>query len=163
MGETKTTGRKAKAHVDEKLAMSVPSHQLLEELAAECASNPSLDNTFQYAFALCKSDSQSELKYAVTILDGLIKEYRHQVDCMYGAATALYLLGKYDEARSRCEAILRSKPDMRDVAELHAACIIAMEDEQEAKMKEAAVKGTIGVAAVGLAIGIAGMLLSKRR
>jgi fission 1 protein len=99
MGETKNTSRKTKAHVDEKLAMSVPSRDLLEALAVECASKPSLDNTFQYAFALCKSDNPSELRYAVTILDGLIKEYKYQVDCMYGAATALYLLGNYDEAR----------------------------------------------------------------
>lgn len=106
MGENKTTGRKAKAHVDEKLAMSVPSRQLLEALAVECASNPSLDNTFQYAFALCKSNDSSELRYAVAILDGLIKEYKHQVDCMYGAATALYLLGKYDEARVRIHIVL---------------------------------------------------------
>jgi high-affinity Fe2+/Pb2+ permease len=52
---------------------------------------------------------------------------------------------------------------MRDVAELHVAAIVAMEDEQEAKMKKAAIEGTIGVAAVGLVIGIAGMLLSKKR
>ena len=25
--------------------------------------------------------------------------YEHQIDCMYGAATALYLLGDYAEAR----------------------------------------------------------------
>jgi hypothetical protein len=46
----------------------------------------------------------SELRYAVSILDGLVKEgYEHQVDCMYGAATALYLLGDYQEARVRLQ------------------------------------------------------------
>jgi ferredoxin len=36
----------------------------------------------------------------VTILDGLVKEgYEHQMDCMYGAACALYLLGDYEKAR----------------------------------------------------------------
>ena len=56
--------------------------------------------TFQYAFCLSKSPEPSELRYAVAMLDGLVKEgYEHQVDCMYGAACALYLLGDYDKAR----------------------------------------------------------------
>jgi len=100
MGKTKGTQRKAKASIDEKLALSTPSRELLESLAVECASKPSNDNTFQYAFALAKSDNVRELEYAVSILDGLVKEqYEFQVDCMYGAATALYRLGDYDEAR----------------------------------------------------------------
>ena len=55
---------------------------------------------FQYAFALSKSRQESELRYAVTILDNLVKEgYDHQLDCMVGAATALYLLMDFDEGR----------------------------------------------------------------
>jgi hypothetical protein len=65
-----------------------------------CATDPSPDRTFQYGFCLSKSTEPSELRYAVTILDGLVKEgYDHQVDCMYGAAVALYLLGEFDKAR----------------------------------------------------------------
>jgi hypothetical protein len=102
MGTNKHTQRKAKASVDEKLRLSTPSRDLLESLAVSCASKPSQDNTFQYAFALAKSDNTRELEYAVTILDGLIKEkYEYQIDCMYGAATALYRLKRYDEARVR--------------------------------------------------------------
>jgi fission 1 protein len=75
---------------------------VLEELALKCANEPSPDMTFQYAFCLSKSEEPSELRYAVAILDGLVKEgYEHQIDCMYGAATALYLLGEYDAARVR--------------------------------------------------------------
>ena len=102
MGETKQSARQAKADVDAKLELAEPSRELLEELAIACAKDPNPDNTFQYAFCLSKSKERSELRYAVTILDGLVKEgYEHQVDCMYGSATALYLLEEYDQARVR--------------------------------------------------------------
>lgn len=65
-----------------------------------CAKDPSPDNTFQYAFCLSKSSERSELRYSITILDGLVKEgYEHQMDCMYGAACAFYLLEDYNRAR----------------------------------------------------------------
>jgi fission 1 protein len=100
MGTNKQTQRKAKASIDEKLRLSTPSRDLLESLAVSCASKPSQNSTFQYAFALSKSDNKRELEYAVSILDGLVKEnYEFQLDCMYGAATALYRLEKYEEAR----------------------------------------------------------------
>ena len=100
MGETKQSQKQAKADVDAKLKLAEPSRQLLEELAVACAKDPTPDNTFQYAFCLSKSSERSELRYAVTILDGLVKEgYEHQIDCMYGSATALYLLEEYDQAR----------------------------------------------------------------
>lgn len=103
MGETKSRQKEIKDELDRKLSLSVPSRQLLEDLAVACASNPSPQNTFQYAFALSKSKEKSELRYAVGMLDGLVKDqYEHQVDCMYGAATALYLLGDYEEARVCC-------------------------------------------------------------
>eukprot|EP00978_Attheya_sp_CCMP212_P047030 scaffold421189_cov48-Attheya_sp.AAC.3 len=118
------------------------------------ASSPSPDNTFQYAFCLCKSNEPSELRYAVTILDSLVKEgYGHQVDCMYGAATALYLLQEYAESRARCEQILRSKPESRGAAELHLACIEAAEQKERDQLKKAAVGGTAAVVgAIGLAV-----------
>mmetsp|Transcript_8632 Transcript_8632/g.10821 ORF Transcript_8632/g.10821 Transcript_8632/m.10821 type:complete len:164 (+) Transcript_8632:114-605(+) len=163
MGRTKNTQYKMKKHIDEKLSLSRPSRDLLENLAVECASKPSSDNTFQYAFALAKSDDPKELKYAVDILDGLVKEeYEHQVDCMYGAATALYLLQDFEAARARCEAILRTNPDSRNTKELHLASIEGEEEAKEKQLKKAAVEGTIGVAAVGLALGVAGLLLKKR-
>lgn len=65
-----------------------------------CAKDPSPDNTFQYAFCLSKSGEKSELRYSISILDGLVKEgYEHQMDCMYGAACALYLLEDYERCR----------------------------------------------------------------
>lgn len=42
------------------------------------------------------------------------------------------------------------------------ACIDAKEEEQQMKAKKAAVAGTVGVAALGAAMAISGMLLSKR-
>mmetsp|Transcript_18562 Transcript_18562/g.26868 ORF Transcript_18562/g.26868 Transcript_18562/m.26868 type:complete len:163 (+) Transcript_18562:211-699(+) len=162
MGETKNAQRQTRRNLEEKLALAQPSRALLEQLAVDCASNPSPDNTFQYAFCLSKSDSESELRYAITILDSLVKEgYEHQVDCMYGAATALYLLGDYKSSRERCEMILRSKPDSRLAAELHLASIDAAEAEDEAKVKKMAVAGGAASVAVGIAC-VAGMLLAKR-
>ena len=163
MGVTKQKQRVTKQAFDEKIALSRPSRDLLESLALTCASQPSADNTFQYAFALSKSESEAELKYAYQILDGLLNEgYEHQLDCMYGSAVALYLLNNFEEARARCEAILRSNPDSRNAAELHLVCIEAAEEAREKQVKKAAVEGTIGVAAVGLAVAVAGMLLKKR-
>jgi mitochondrial fission 1 protein len=114
MGETKSSQKHVREELDRKLQLSSPSRELLEELAIACANNPkSTDATFQYAFALSKSTERSELRYAVQILDGLIKDgYTHQVDCMYGAATALYLLGDYAHSRVRtniegCESASR--------------------------------------------------------
>ena len=100
MGETKNAQKQAKAELDHKLSLASPSRQILEDLAVACAKDPSPDNTFQYAFCLSKSTEKSELRYSISILDGLVKEgYEHQVDCMYGAACALYLLGDYEKSR----------------------------------------------------------------
>jgi fission 1 protein len=102
MGTTKNAQKHAKSELDDKLALAQPTRRILEDLAIACAKQPSPDNTFQYAFCLSKSTEPSELRYAVTILDGLVKDgYEHQVDCMYGASCALYLLGDYDKARVR--------------------------------------------------------------
>jgi len=163
MGETKKSSRINKKELDAKLGLVAPSRDILEELAVACAKNPSPDNTFQYAFCLSKSSEKSELRYAVTILDGLIKEgYEHQVDCMFGSATAMYLLGDFKEARKRCEAILRSNPENRAAAELHLASIAAQDMKDEDNMMKIAVGGSTAVAAIGLIAGVAGMVLSKR-
>lgn len=100
MGETKSSQKHVKAELDAKFQMAAPSREILEELAIGAASDPSPDNTFQYAFCMSKSTEKTELRYAITILDGLVREgYEHQIDCIYGAACALYLLGEYDQAR----------------------------------------------------------------
>ena len=101
MGETKSSRKVIRAELDRKLLLSPPSPDLLEELAIACSSDPTnSDATFQYAFALSRSRVASELRYAISMLDGLVADgYEHQVDCMVGAATALYLLGEFQEAR----------------------------------------------------------------
>lgn len=163
MGETKKTQQQTKHHLDQKLNLSTPSREVLEELAVSCAKNPSPDNTFQYAYALSKSNESSELRYAVTILDGLVKEgYEHEIDCIYAAATALYLLGDYEEARTRCESILRTKPESTIANELHLASIESQEQEDAKKMKQAAVGGTVAVAALGVIAGVASVMMAKK-
>ena len=100
MGVTKHTQKQTRSDLDDKLLLARPDRQILEDLAIACAKSPSQDNTFQYAFCLSKSSERSELRYAVQILDGLVKEgYEHQVDCMYGSACALYLLKEYEKSR----------------------------------------------------------------
>jgi len=163
MGTTKNTQKQAKAELDHKLNLARPTRQILEDLAITCAKTPSQDNTFQYAFCLSKSCERSELRYAVQILDGLVKEgYEHQVDCMYGSACALYLLDEYDKARLRAENILRSHPESRLARELHLSSIESSEQADKRKMKEAAIGGVTVAAAVGIAAGIASLLLTKR-
>jgi len=163
MGVTKGKQRKLKKTMDEKLSLSSPPRELLESLAVECASKPSSNSTFQYAFALAKSDDVNELKYAVSILDGLVNEgYEHEVDCMYGAATALYLMEDFEGARKKCEDILRSHPENRNTAELHLACIEAVEDQRDKKVKRVAVESTIGVAVLGVAMTAASLMLKRR-
>ena len=91
------------------------------------------------------------------MLDSLVKNgYEHQIDCMYGSATAHYLLGEYDKCRGICEAILRSRPENDAAAELHVASIVAKDEEDEKKAKQIAVGGTVAIAAVGLAALILG-------
>mmetsp|Transcript_12351 Transcript_12351/g.16184 ORF Transcript_12351/g.16184 Transcript_12351/m.16184 type:complete len:163 (+) Transcript_12351:202-690(+) len=162
MGETKATQENLKEEMDRKLILSRPSRELLEELALTAAKEQSPQATFQYAFALSKSSEKSELRYAVTILDGLVREgYEHQVDCIYGAATALYLLHDYDEARARCEAILRAQPKSRIAKELHLCCIEAHEQAEKKKMKKAALTSAAVAGAIGLAAGVASIFLKK--
>eukprot|EP00542_Grammatophora_oceanica_P014478 CAMPEP_0194047750 /NCGR_PEP_ID=MMETSP0009_2-20130614/25397_1 /TAXON_ID=210454 /ORGANISM="Grammatophora oceanica, Strain CCMP 410" /LENGTH=162 /DNA_ID=CAMNT_0038693447 /DNA_START=23 /DNA_END=511 /DNA_ORIENTATION=+ len=162
MGETKQSQRQAKLDVDHKLAQSIPPRELLEELAVTCANDPSPDNTFQYAFALSKSSEKTELRYSVTILDGLVKEgYSHQLDCMFGAATALYLLEDFEAARERCESILRTKPENRAAAEMHLACMGSQEAKVDKQVKRAATVGSIAMAAVGVAAVVASVALKK--
>jgi hypothetical protein len=62
----------------------------------------------------------------------------------------------------RCENILRSHPESRLAKELHLASIEAKEQQDKKKMREAAVGGVAAAAAVGIAAGIASLLLTKR-
>lgn len=157
MRTSKQMQREKRRQLDEKLALSHPSNDLLEELASQCTKDPSPDNSFQYAFALSKSRNAGELHYSISMLDSLVKNgYEHQVDCMYGSATANYLLGSFDNCRSICEAILRNRPENDAAAELHTASIAAKDEADEKKAKQIAVGGTVAVAAVGLALLLGG-------
>lgn len=153
MRTTKQLQRERRRQLDEKLELSHPSNELLEELASLCTKDPNPDNSFQYAFALSKSRNAGELHYSISMLDSLVKNgYEHQVDCMYGTAVAHYLLGEYDKSRYICEAILRNRPESEVAAELHTATIAAKDEEDQNKAKKMAVGGTVAVAAVGLAM-----------
>ncbi|GKY96185.1 hypothetical protein MPSEU_000578400 [Mayamaea pseudoterrestris] len=163
MGHTNTRQKQAKEELDNKLRLSTPTRELLEELAIECSKNTNDQAaSFQYAFALSKSSVPSELRYAVTILDGLVNNgYDFQVDAMYGAATALYLLGDFQEVRDRCEAILRSHPDSRVAKELHLAAIESDEQQQIEQAKKMARNGMIAATAVGIGAAALSLLLKK--
>ena len=153
MRTTKQLQREKRRLLDEKLALQHPSSNLLDELSKKYTTDPSPDNSFQYAFSLCKSKDPSELKYSISILDSLMKNgYEHEVDCMYGSAVAHYLLGEYDTCRLICEAILRNRPENDAAAELHSAAISRKDEADEMKARNIAVGGTLAIAAVGLAL-----------
>ena len=155
--------QESKQHVDEVLQLASPSREVLEELAVACAKEPCPDNTFQYAFALSKSTEKSELRYSLTILDGLIAEgYGYDMDCCYAAATALYLLGDYDEAKTRCETILKSHPEHPIAVELHRASMESIEQQNVEKLKQTAIGGTAAVAVLGVMAGVASMIMSNQ-
>ena len=164
MRTTKQQQREIKSRLDEKLSLSAPTPDLLESLASECATSSSQnsssaqDATFQYAFALSKSaSSPSELSYAITLLDSLLKSgYPHQIDCMIGSAQAHYLLRQYKESRSTAEAILRNNPQNALAGELHVASMLALEEEEKKKVRDVAIGGTAAVAALGLALLLGG-------
>jgi hypothetical protein len=62
----------------------------------------------------------------------------------------------------RAENILRSHPESRLARELHLSSIESSEQQDKRKMKEAAIGGVTIAAAVGVAAGIASLLLTKR-
>lgn len=62
----------------------------------------------------------------------------------------------------RAENILRSHPESRSAREIHLSSIEASEQRDKQKMKEAALGGVTVAAAVGVAAGIASLLLTKR-
>lgn len=57
---------------------------------------------------------------------------------------------------------MRSHPESRLARELHLSSIESSEQEDKRKMKEAAIGGVTIAAAVGVAAGIASLLLTKR-
>jgi len=157
MRTSKQLQKEKRQQLDEKLALQHPSNSLLDELSSKYTADPTPDNSFQYAFSLCKSTDPNELKYSISILDSLMKNgYEHEVDCMYGSAVAHYLLGEYGTCRSICEAILRTRPENDAAAELHSAAISCKDEADEKKARNIAVGGTVAIAAVGLAFLLGG-------
>ena len=153
MRTSKQVQRETRRQLDEKLALQHPSNSLLDELSSKYTTDPTPDNSFQYAFSLCKSNDPNELKYSISILESLMNNgYEHEVDCMYGSAVAHYLLGEYDNCRSICEAILRNRPENDAVAELHSAAIAWKDEIDEKKARNIAVGGTVAIAVMGLAL-----------
>ena len=57
---------------------------------------------------------------------------------------------------------MRSHPESRLARELHLSSIESSEQQDKRKMKEAAIGGVTIAAAVGVAAGIASLLLTKR-
>jgi hypothetical protein len=65
--------------------------------------------------------------------------------------------------QSRCEAILRARPDNRLAAELHLAATESQEHQEGEQVKKAAAIGAVAVAAVGVLGVIASAMLTKHR
>jgi len=85
-------------------------------------------------------------------------------DCLPVANIFLLMFSppKLSRFQFRAENILRSHPESRLARELHLSSIEAIEQEEKKRMKEAAIGGVTVAAAVGVAAGIASLLLAKR-
>lgn len=62
--------------------------------------------------------------------------------------------------QARCEAILRTRPESRLASELHLASIAAEEQQEQERVQKIAI-GTGAAVAVGLAAGVASLLLKR--
>lgn len=83
------------------------------------------------------------------------------IDEEFTAYSHDFLVFPLSRNKTRCEAILRNQPQSRVAKELHLASMEAQEDREVKRMKQTAV-ASVGVAAVvGVAAGIAGLLMKK--
>lgn len=64
--------------------------------------------------------------------------------------------------QKRCENILRSHPENPLAIELHLASIESAEMEDQRKVQKVATVGSTALAVVGIAAGVAGMMMKKR-
>ncbi|GMI47434.1 hypothetical protein TrCOL_g7556 [Triparma columacea] len=159
---TASTPADARTLFEETLEMEMSPPSLISDAALAYNNEPKPDTTFTYAFALSRSRRDSERAYAVVLFDQLISDkYPHPVDCYYGKSVAFYLNKDYESARAGVEDILRSNPGHQKARALHLATIAVME-EREKKMNLAVGSGVLAVG-IGAVVGLAGIILSKKK
>lgn len=73
----------------------------------------------------------------------------------------LYLITISHLQQIRCEAILRSQPQLRMAKELHLASLDAQEEKEIRKMKQTAAASVGVAAAIGVVAGVASLLMKK--
>ena len=148
----------AKANLDEMLAMSMPDPALIRNLALETSTDPdSIDKRFQYAYLLCRSETQADRTFGAGMMEELVKQgYPHDLDCEYSRAISFYISQLYPEARKIAELVLRTKPDDERWRQLHLACV-CVADERE-KVTNAVIGGGAIAVGVGLLVGLGGVL-----
>lgn len=150
------------AAFDLKISNQISPPDLLKQTAITYNTTPTPQSTFSYAYALSHSAKQSERVYGLQLFDQLIaSNYDHSVDCFYGSAVAQYLNGDFTGSRKSVEAILRANPENERALELHAATIQIIERKE--RQENIAVGTGVLAVGVGLVVGIAGILIGKKR
>jgi len=159
---TASTPQDARKLFEETLEMEMSPPSLISDAALAYNTTPTPDSTFTYAFALSRSERDSERAYSIVLFDQLIADkYPHPIDCFYGKSVAFYLNKDYASARAGVESILRTNPGHQKARALHLASIAVM-DEREKNMNLAVGSGVLAIG-VGAAIGLAGIFLGKKR
>ena len=105
---TNATPEDARKLFETTLEMEMSPPSLISDAALSYNENQTPDTTFTYAFALSRSQRDSERAYSIVLFDQLITDkYPHPIDCFYGKSVAFYLNKDYESARAGVEDILR--------------------------------------------------------
>lgn len=156
------TKSEAHTNLNIRLENDVSSPNIIAALAIEYNDNNTPDTTFQYALALCKSDVASERRYGIGLNEQLIKfNYAHPNDCLYSSSIGYYLLEDFQNARRCAEAVIASQPDDANAREVFLAASQALDIEEQ--RKNVAVGSGVAALGLGIAIGVAGILIGKKR
>ncbi|BFZ59426.1 Mitochondrial fission 1 protein [Saitoella coloradoensis] len=104
---------------------------------------------FNYAWGLVKSTKREEQAEGVRLLTDIFRDApERRRECLYYLALGHYKLGNYVEARRYNEQLLHKEP-----RNMQAASLMSLIDDRVAK------EGYVGIAIVGGAIAVGGLLL----
>ena len=159
---TNTTPEACRKELNLKLRLEVSPRTLIHSSALAYNDNATPDNTFTYAYALSRSSVESDRRHGISLFSQLIaSNYPAALDCLYSQALAHYQNNDYSAARACAEAILRSSPDHAAARQVHLAAV-AVVDKQERDVNIAVGTSAV-VMGIGLVVGIATILLTKKK
>jgi hypothetical protein len=159
---TNTTPQACRKDLEMKLSLEVSPRTLIHSTALAYNENPTPDNTFSYAYALSRSSVEADRRFGISLFSQLIgTQYSHALECLYSQSLAHYQNGDFAAARACAESILRSSPDHVAARQVHLASVDVI-DKNERDMNIAVGTSAV-VMGISLVVGIASMLLSKKK